>query len=605
MIAALDHPPTLEHHDLVGVADGAQSVRDGQGGAAGHQVVQRSLQLALRAGVQRRGGLVEHEDRRVHQQGAGHGQSLPLATAEPMAAGTDNGLQPVGEGRDHVVHLCGGERCPQFRVGRLRGGLPQVGSDGGVREVGLLGDHADDPAAVGRGQVTHVDAVDQHPTGGGIGQPHQQGRQRRLPGTGLPHYGDRLTGDDGQVDVAQGVPVTVGEAVAHMLEAHLTPDDGWLHPHRIERFRHLDRQVEVAEDPAEERHRSDPLGTDVEQAHDRPEDRTLQAGEGDQGADGDAAGDRGEPGHQVQHRGDGREDDTHGGHPPATGELGAHLEVDQRFRGLGEARLADRTAAKGFGEQGTVDAEGLLHLGVQVGERLLLGHGEVTPHQRNTAGEQDGRRQHEQRQQRQPPVQGDHGDGRCDGGGQVGCDRGGGRRDHRLQAGDVLHQPGLDVAPAGALEERDRLGLQVREDAGAQDVHDPLPHRGRQPGLPHPEDPGDGRHGDHAANQPGQQLCVTGRQRHVDDLAQQERLGEPDDGCDDDDRGDHGKFGSVPAEQSGHAPQAHRRFGELGLVDRVDARRPARFHGVDVCHLRLRYTEVTTAYKAGSDGDIP
>ena len=68
-----------------------------------------------------------------------------------------------------------------------------VGADGIVEQIALLGDHAHDPAPVGRGEVAHIDAVDQHPTGGGIGQPHQQGRQRRLAGTRWPHDGYELT----------------------------------------------------------------------------------------------------------------------------------------------------------------------------------------------------------------------------------------------------------------------------------------------------------------------------------------------------------------------------------------------------------------------------
>jgi hypothetical protein len=43
----------FHHHDLVGVFDGRQAVRDDQGGSVLHQVVQGALDVPLRLGVQR------------------------------------------------------------------------------------------------------------------------------------------------------------------------------------------------------------------------------------------------------------------------------------------------------------------------------------------------------------------------------------------------------------------------------------------------------------------------------------------------------------------------------------------------------------------------
>ena len=45
-----------------------------------HHLLQRLLELDLRAGVESRGGLVENEDRRILEQRAGDGQALALSS---------------------------------------------------------------------------------------------------------------------------------------------------------------------------------------------------------------------------------------------------------------------------------------------------------------------------------------------------------------------------------------------------------------------------------------------------------------------------------------------------------------------------------------------
>ena len=99
MGAALDDPAGVEHDDLVGVADRGQPVGDGDGGAAGRQGVDGLLYGALGAGVEGAGGLVEDEDRRVAQDGAGDGEALLLAAGEAVAALADEGVVAVGQAR--------------------------------------------------------------------------------------------------------------------------------------------------------------------------------------------------------------------------------------------------------------------------------------------------------------------------------------------------------------------------------------------------------------------------------------------------------------------------------------------------------------------------
>ena len=69
--ALLDDAALVEDDDQVGVDDGREAVRDDEGGAAGPGGIERPLDAGLGLGVQRAGGLVEQQDRRVLRAGRG------------------------------------------------------------------------------------------------------------------------------------------------------------------------------------------------------------------------------------------------------------------------------------------------------------------------------------------------------------------------------------------------------------------------------------------------------------------------------------------------------------------------------------------------------
>ena len=69
--------------------------------------VERRLDLALGVDVERRGRLVEDEDRRRLEHGAGDGDALLLAARELQAALADLGLVAVGQALDEVGDLGG------------------------------------------------------------------------------------------------------------------------------------------------------------------------------------------------------------------------------------------------------------------------------------------------------------------------------------------------------------------------------------------------------------------------------------------------------------------------------------------------------------------
>ena len=260
--------------------------------------------------------------------------------------------------------------------------------------------------------------------------------------------------------------------------------------------------------------------------------------------------------------------------------------VDQVVGRAGEPLRLRGAGAEGLAEQHAADRQPLLHLRVQVGEMALALGGDRPAHPGDPAGQPDRRRQDDEREQRQPPAQRGHRDRRPDDRGDVRRGRRGGRGDHRLHAADVVGQPRLHLAAAGAGEEAERLPLQVREDRRPQAVHDPLADGGGQPRLDDAEDGGDDGDREHAADGPRQQahvlrgrassMTIRTRNGVASETVEDATISAPP----------RPKLPSVRPEQRCHAAPAHGRPLELGLVGRIGTAAAATaLHVVDVDHL--------------------
>ena len=77
--------PVVEHDDLVGADDGGEPVRNHQRGAVLRHAFERVLDFLLGVAVERGGRLVEHQDRRRLEDGAGDGNALLLAAGKLQA----------------------------------------------------------------------------------------------------------------------------------------------------------------------------------------------------------------------------------------------------------------------------------------------------------------------------------------------------------------------------------------------------------------------------------------------------------------------------------------------------------------------------------------
>ena len=103
--ALLGDDPAVHDQDPVGPRDRREPVGDDEDRATGHQVVERGLHEALALGVERAGGLVEDQDRRVAEDRPGDGEPLALAAGEAHAALSDDRLVPLRQLADEAVGL--------------------------------------------------------------------------------------------------------------------------------------------------------------------------------------------------------------------------------------------------------------------------------------------------------------------------------------------------------------------------------------------------------------------------------------------------------------------------------------------------------------------
>lgn len=212
--ADVGEPAAVEDGDAVGEVEGGAAVRDQQGGAAAHDLGQRLVDLVLDAGVHGGGGVVEHQQARVGEEGAGERDALALAAGEGQSVLADGGVVAVGQLGDEPVGLgrAGGGR--DLFLGRVRAAVGDVGAHGVGEEEGVLRDQPDrGPQRLG-GQLAHVVPADEDGAAGGVVEARQEQRDGGFSGAGGTDDGERLAGPDleGQA-VQDGVALPGGGVV--------------------------------------------------------------------------------------------------------------------------------------------------------------------------------------------------------------------------------------------------------------------------------------------------------------------------------------------------------------------------------------------------------
>ena len=184
-----------------------------------------------------------------------------------------------------------------------------------------------------------------------------------------------------------------------------------------------------------------------------------------------------------------------------------------------------------------------------IGEAALLLGRDLAPDLADASRQVHEQRHEHERERRQLPVQDAHGDDGRDHRRRVLSDRRRRRRDDVVESTDVVRDPRLDLAGAGAREERKRHLLQAPVDGGAEVVHHVLPDDVRQVRLPDVEGGRDDRDHDHRQHQHGQQRGLVLEDSLIEDASQQERLQHAEAGREDDHAQYDRQAGTIGPEQ--------------------------------------------------------
>ena len=176
---------------------------DDKGGAALHQPVHALLHQLLCAGVDGGRGLVQDQDRRVRNGGAGDGEELPLALAQIGPIAGEDCLVAIRKPPDKAVgvgQLRGGNA---LLIGGLQPPVADILHHCASKQVGVLQDDAQGAAKVGFPDFVDIDAVIADFAVLNIVEAIDQIGDGGLSRAGTAHKGDLLSGCGKEFDVVQ------------------------------------------------------------------------------------------------------------------------------------------------------------------------------------------------------------------------------------------------------------------------------------------------------------------------------------------------------------------------------------------------------------------
>ena len=211
--AHVDDPAVPHHHDPIGQRDRPQTVGDDQGRSAANELLEDLLDELLAFQVDLAGGLVEDENGRVAEDGAGQGDPLALASGELTSHRAQQRIVALGKLLlDEPVGMRLLGRPDHLLARGVRRAVADVVQRGVVEQDRVLGDDADLTAQVAKPDVVEPDAVQTDGPRIRIGEPGNQADEAGLAATAGPNDGDRLAEVDSEADVAQHRPAGhVGE----------------------------------------------------------------------------------------------------------------------------------------------------------------------------------------------------------------------------------------------------------------------------------------------------------------------------------------------------------------------------------------------------------
>ncbi len=200
---------------------------DDKGGAVFHQQLKRFLYGALGGGIEGRGSLVEQQDGGVFQNGAGDGDTLPLAAGELDAIGADDGVIALRQLGDEFMCVGLFGSGDDFLFRRMQAAIGDVGAHGVVEQHHVLADEREGIAQRMDGDLADVLPIDADGAGADIIEAQQQVHDGGFAGARGANECHSFAGGHAEIQVAYAaMAVAIGEGDLINLNLALTDGEG-------------------------------------------------------------------------------------------------------------------------------------------------------------------------------------------------------------------------------------------------------------------------------------------------------------------------------------------------------------------------------------------
>ena len=184
------------------------------------QCLKGLLDLMLVLRVSEGGGLVQHHNGGVLQNGPGQGDALLLPAGEVNAPGAHHRVQPLGQFFQDVIALGGMGGGKHLLPGGIRPGSPDIFQQALLEQPGILKHKGHLPHEGGAVQLPHVCAAYGDAAAVHIPKPGDQAGGGGLAPAGGTHQSHHLSGLDGKTHILQRGPVRAGVGEGHMVKGH-------------------------------------------------------------------------------------------------------------------------------------------------------------------------------------------------------------------------------------------------------------------------------------------------------------------------------------------------------------------------------------------------
>jgi len=202
--AVLNDLALVHDQHQIGTTNGAQAMRDNEGGAAFQQREQRGLRALLGQGIHSAGGFIENQERRDSPRRASEANHLPLPQRQARAMLADLGIKAVRDRRDQVEAIELAQRLDHFFSCRSGLGNLDVVQHRGLEQEVLLRNNAETGMNRVAVQMPNVVTIKPHDSLCGQMELRNQTGQGGLAAAGVTDKRDTGAGLDLERDVAQG-----------------------------------------------------------------------------------------------------------------------------------------------------------------------------------------------------------------------------------------------------------------------------------------------------------------------------------------------------------------------------------------------------------------